>query len=65
MVWTVGESHPRIRNANAAHYYYANGPSLEFLTMEVRSWFLKVDYLMFWNDQMIKKSKIQDPISNL
>ena len=47
MVWTVGESHPRIRNANAAHYYYANGPSLEFLTMEVRSWFLKVDYLMF------------------
>ena len=24
--WTVGGSHSRICNANAAHYYYANGP---------------------------------------
>lgn len=24
--WTIGGSHPCPRNANAVHYYYANGP---------------------------------------
>lgn len=50
-MWTVGESNPRLRNANAAHYHYAKGPSRDIiLKLEVkfaiRYWLLAISKLL-------------------
>ena len=34
--WTVGESNPRIRNANAVYYHCTNGPQLHYKQRRVK-----------------------------